>query len=381
MVQTTTFISRLKLGSRVSLSEMLASAGAATIALALVAWISKQSLSGSNLPFILASMGATAVILFAAPTSTMGRPWPLLAGHLLAAFIGISCGKLTGNLLISVPLTIGLTIFAMHYLRCIHPPGGATALLTLLGGAEVSAAGYQFLLTPLAINLGILMLAAFILNKIRAEQGRKSRIEIPSAWQRRRQIAPTQGSSIDPQDLQAAIDELDSYVDLDAAQLAQLFDMAQRQHHSRKLGDMSCAEIMDPNPLALQYGDALDQAWHALSPHDEQAIIVINRVGHVEGIVTVTDFIEQARGFAGATEQERILALITPTTTLTSDKPETVGQIMTATTICISQDHSAADAWPMFEQYHIHHLPVIDENDKLVGIINRSTLAQILLAD
>ena len=365
-------IDRFKLGSRVSSTEMLISAIAACIALAIVTWVSKQSLSGTNLPFILASMGATAVILFATPSSAMGRPWPLLAGHFVAAFIGISCGKLSGNLVISVPLTIGLVIFAMHFLRCIHPPGGATALLTLLGGPEVSAVGYQFMLTPLAINLLILALMALSLNKLRAEKNRYAHIEIPSGWQQRRQT--NTAPRFKPQDLQAAIDSFDSYIDMDAEQLAQLYERAEQQRYSRKLGTLSCQEVME-QAIICEYGDSLQEAWSQLSQDDQQAIVVVNRAHHVEGIVTLSDFIKHAQAFDLDTEQQRLAALIKPSTMLTSDKPEAVGQIMSSAAICVQQDVTAADSWPLFERYDIEHLPVINQNNKLVGIINRSTLA------
>ncbi len=372
MNQLTKVLERLKFTSRVSIVEMLTSAISASIALAIVVWVSKQSLSGINIPFIMASMGATAVILFATPNSPMGRPWPLLAGHFVAAFIAISCGKLTSNLMISVPLAIGLVIFAMHYLRCIHPPGGATALLALLGGTEVSAIGYQFMLTPLAINLLILALVAYALNKLRAEKGRYTRVEIPSGWQQRRQTKTT--PRFKTQDLQAAIHSLDSYIDMDAEQLAQLYELAEQQRYSRKLGTLSCGEVME-QAISREYGDSLQEAWAQLSHDDQQAIVVTDRARHIKGILTLSDFIKHAQIFDLNTEQQRVAALIKPSTTLTSDKPEVIGQIMSTTTYCAQQDKSAADVWPMFERYNIEHLPVVDQNNKLQGIIHRSTLA------
>ena len=372
MSQLSKFFKRFDPTSRVSMMEMLTSAISAGIALAIVAWVSKQSLSGTNLPFILASMGATAVILFAAPNSPMGRPWPLLGGHFIAAFIGISCGKLSPNLLITVPLAIGLVIFAMHYFRCIHPPGGATTLLTLLGGPEVSAIGYQFMLTPLAINLLILALLAAVLNKLRSEKTRYVQVKIPSGWQQRQQTntAPRFKS----QDLEAAIHSLDSYIDIDTKQLAQIYEMAEQQSYARKLGTVSCQEVMQ-QAISREYGDSLQEAWTQLSQHHQQAIVVIDRGHHIKGILTLSDFIKHAQAFDLETEQQRVAALIKPSTTLTSDKPEVVGQIMSASTHCVPHDMSAADAWPIFERYNIEHLPVIDQNNKLLGIINRLALA------
>ena len=57
---------------------------------------------------------------------------------------------------------VGLAVGAMHYLRCIHPPGGATALAAVIGGSEINALGYHYLIMPILINvLAILLLAVF----------------------------------------------------------------------------------------------------------------------------------------------------------------------------------------------------------------------------
>jgi len=377
MDQLAKFLHRFHTTSHVSSAEMVASALAAFLSLALVTWISKQALSGTNLPFILASMGATAVILFAAPNSPMGRAWPLWAGHLISAIIGITCGKLFHNLLISVPIAIGVVIFAMHYLRCIHPPGGATALLTLLGGHEVSAVGYQFLLTPLAINLSILAMGAYMIRRLRAERRRRVKVEIPESWQqrhldRRPRNEPTS------EDLQAALDSLNRYVDIDAEQLQQIYTLAHQQHRQRLLHDLSCGDIMNRDVQAMAYGDRLIDGWRQLSHHADHALVVVNRARLVEGIITVSDFIRHAEAFDHDTEQERIAALIEPTTDLSSEKAEALGQIMTPSPHCVTQSLKATELWQLFEHYEVNHLPVIDDNHKLVGMVTRSLLEQRL---
>lgn len=372
MKEKNSFLKQFNFATRISSSEILIASLSAIITLALVTWITKQALTGSALPYVLASMGATAVILFSIPNSPMGRPWSVLAGHIISAIIGISCGKLSDSLIITVPLAIGLAIFAMHYLRCIHPPGGATAMLTLLGGAEINAIGYQFLITPLAINLIILLLAAHFIKTLRHKRSLQ-KIEIPDAWQQRRKT-PQTSNDLKTEDLQAALKILDSYVDVETEQLIQIYSLAQQQQQRRALESLNCRDIMNTEILSLEYGDSLLSAWKKLSPHDEQALIIISRARHIEGIVTLSDFINHAQAFDFSTDQQRIAALIKPSTTLTSDKPETVGQIMTSQPICIEENEVATKAWEIFEQHNIHHLPIINHNKKLVGLIRRSML-------
>jgi CBS-domain-containing membrane protein len=52
----------------------------------------------------------------------------------------------------------------MHYLNCLHPPGGATALSAVIGGQAVHQLGYQYLLTPVLLNVVTLLLIAIVFN-------------------------------------------------------------------------------------------------------------------------------------------------------------------------------------------------------------------------
>ena len=59
---------------------------------------------------------------------------------------------------------MALAIGAMHYLRCIHPPGGATALSAVLGGPAIEALGLQFILTPVLLNVIVILTVAVLYN-------------------------------------------------------------------------------------------------------------------------------------------------------------------------------------------------------------------------
>ena len=93
---------------------------------------------------MLTSMGASAVLLFAVPLGALSQPWAVVAGHLVSAVVGVSCQKLFPGETWTAALAVGLAVGAMHYLRCIHPPGGATALAAV-EPASTGAEGYAFL--------------------------------------------------------------------------------------------------------------------------------------------------------------------------------------------------------------------------------------------
>src|SRR5690625_7242859 len=85
---------------------------------------------------MLASMGATAVLLFAVPHGALSQPWAVVGGHVVSAIVGVTCQLLIPNLFWAAALSVGVAVAAMYYLRCIHPPGGATALAAEIGRAS-----------------------------------------------------------------------------------------------------------------------------------------------------------------------------------------------------------------------------------------------------
>jgi CBS-domain-containing membrane protein len=113
---------------------------------------------------LVASMGASAVLLFAVPHGPLSQPWAVFGGHLVSAVIGVACVKLTVHPLLASALAVALAISAMYYLRCIHPPGGATALTAVAGGDAVHALGFHYVLTPVLLNVCVILMVAMVFN-------------------------------------------------------------------------------------------------------------------------------------------------------------------------------------------------------------------------
>jgi CBS-domain-containing membrane protein len=67
---------------------------------------------------------------------------------------------------IAAAASVGLAIGVMYYARCIHPPGGATALAAVIGGPNIHALGYEYILTPIAINTVTILLVALLFNAL-----------------------------------------------------------------------------------------------------------------------------------------------------------------------------------------------------------------------
>ena len=116
---------------------------------------------------IMASTGASAMVLFGAPHSPAAQPWNLIGGHVISAIIGISCYKLVPNALFAASLAIPIAMLAMHLLRCTHAPGGATAITAIIGGEAIHELGYAFVIMPVFFNAIILLSAAMSVGTFR----------------------------------------------------------------------------------------------------------------------------------------------------------------------------------------------------------------------
>src|SRR3989442_329140 len=96
-------------------------------------WADAAWLSGTSLPWLVAPLGASAVLVFCVPGSPLAQPWAVVGGNTLSALVGIACANLIPDPAWAGATAVGLAIALMFACRCLHPPGGAMALLTSLG--------------------------------------------------------------------------------------------------------------------------------------------------------------------------------------------------------------------------------------------------------
>lgn len=185
-------------------------------------------LGDSSVPYVVASMGASAVLLFAAPHGKLSQPWNLIGGHLISAAIGVACAQWIPDIHLAGAAAVGAAIAAMYFLGCIHPPGGASALVAVIGGAEIQSLGYEYLLLPVGLNVLVILAAAIVVNSV-------------FAWRRypahlHRVLQPVQPSEPAPpvlstKDLDFALRQVGTYVDVSGDDLSSIYRLA--EHHAQ----------------------------------------------------------------------------------------------------------------------------------------------------
>ena len=195
--------------------------------------VAASATEGAVHGLVLASLGATAVLLFAVPHGALSQPWNVLGGHAVSALVGVLVREAVPHPLLAAALAVGLAIWVMHYLRCIHPPGGATALFAVLGGGSVEALGLGYVLHPVLSSVGVMVLVAFAVNLPFGWR------RYPAGFGRQRERAGSQErpvaqalarGGLSHEDLEFAMRELNLYLDMTEDDLARLFLLARRHH-------------------------------------------------------------------------------------------------------------------------------------------------------
>ena len=152
---------------RIPLAEIFWSWLGAFLGISAVALIHNNILAGTDLVMVIGSFGASAVLIYGAITSPLAQPRNLIGGHILSAIIGVACFQLLGaQLWLASSVSVATAIAAMQLTKTLHPPGGATALIAVIGSSKIHALGYLYALMPAGLGALIMLVVALLVNNI-----------------------------------------------------------------------------------------------------------------------------------------------------------------------------------------------------------------------
>lgn len=184
---------------------------------------------GGSSYVLLGSIGASAVLVFAVPHGPLSQPWAVIGGQVGSAVAGVATARLLGGGPVAAAVAVAAAVGVMHALRCIHPPGGATALAAVLTVRATGAVSWTYVASPVLLDAVALVLAGVVLNA-------------PFAWRRYPVgwvVRPHDRSSggdrsreapFTVAQLGAAVAELDTVVDVSDEELQALYTSLHRRH-------------------------------------------------------------------------------------------------------------------------------------------------------
>lgn len=311
---------------------------------------------------LVAPIGASAVLVFAVPSSPLAQPWSVVGGNTLSALVGIACAKWIPDASIAAAVAVSLAIAVMIATRSLHPPGGASALLMVLVGCD----RFAFAFSPVLTDSLLLVAAGLIYNNL-------TRRPWPHVVHPK---APTANSRFSTADLDAALAHYNQVLDVSRDDLHSLLEQAEASAYQRKMGEIRCADIMSRELIVARQEMPLKDAWALMRKHKIKALPVIDRQHHLLGIVTVADFMKQLDLDAHEGVGWHLRALLRQKHKV---RPVTiVGQIMSRTVRVASADRLLSDLVPVFSENGHRHIPIIDAEQRLVGIVTQSDLIKAL---
>lgn len=151
----------------VSLSEIIWSWVGAFLGIAAVAFVNFSLCAGTDLIMLVGSFGASAVLIYGAVRSPLAQPRNLLGGHIISALIGVTAYKVAGDYpWMASAVAVATALSLMHLTRTLHPPGGATALIAVIGSNEIHHLGYLYALFPAGLGALLMLVVALLVNNI-----------------------------------------------------------------------------------------------------------------------------------------------------------------------------------------------------------------------
>jgi CBS domain-containing membrane protein len=300
---------------------------------------------------LIGPVGASAVLLFAAPASPLAQPRAVLGGNIVSALVGVTCAQFVPDPILAAALAVSLAIVVMSLLGCLHPPGGAMALTAVVGGPAIAALGYGFVLVPVALCSLLLVAAAVALNRLMG-RAYPHRVPAPVSPHATSDPAPLNRVGFKAEDLDRALAEYGALLDVSREDLDALFRQVEQQAHRRLHSAILCGEIMSRDVITVDLRQTADSALAFLQSHDLRTAPVLDERRRVVGMVRRAELMS-ARG-------KTVEAALDPFVHKVRERTPVEALL------------------PLLSSGAVHEAMVVDQDRVLLGIITQTDLLAVL---
>ncbi|MGW4162588.1 CBS domain-containing protein [Streptomyces sp. NPDC004788] len=146
----------------------------------------------------------------------------------------------------------------------------------------------------------------------------------------------------------------------------------------RTVGEVMTGEVVQAHP-----DTSFKELARLLTSHHISGLPVVDDDDKVMGVVSQTDLTRRqaARGRAGSGRDRVLRALrrIAHARPAAAGPALTAGGLMTSPAVTVHPEQRVVDAARIMERRHIDRLPVVDEEDRLIGIATRRDLLRVFL--
>ncbi len=334
-----------------TLRGRLIGAVGAIVSIALTALIASLVMGdGFTAAALVAPMGASAVLLFAVPSSPLAQPWPIIGGNTLSALVGVAVGTLIPIDVVVAAVAVGGAITVMSFTRSLHPPGGAAALVAAFAASGPGGVGFDFALLPVAFNACLLTACGIVFHRVaghsyplRAEAGPANRVGTTDK-------AAVARTGFSDNDIDAAFDELGHALDVSRDDVASFIRSVQRHTLARTYGKLLCSDIMARDVIRVSAGASTEEARSLILERGIRTLPVVSETNRVVGYVGLRQLTGGGHLVREVMEQ--------PVTAAASDDALTLVD-------------------PLTDGLH-HAVIIVDDTGRLVGLVTQTDLLAAL---
>lgn len=308
----------------------------------------------ASLPFLIAPMGASAVLLFAVPASPLAQPWSIVGGNMLSALAGHAAYLICPDPILAAALAVAGAIIVMSLANCLHPPGGAVALTSVIGGPAVTAAGWSFAFIPVGLNSLLLLACGWLFHK--ATRHDYPHRAVPSATNLHGTIdlPPLERIGFTTADINEALADHGEVLDINPEDLHAVFRRAEARAHRRlhRHRRIDCADIMSRDIVCGHVDDRIDAAYAKMRALHLLAMPVVDSRYHVQGLIELGDL--------DPTSKTRL------------------SQKMRRSVATARPEMEIEELLPILAGGAVHQVLVTDKTGRLMGIITQTDLLAAL---
>lgn len=296
--------------------RMLACVGA-LLGIALTGLISRAVLGDSlSLPLIVAPLGASAVLLFAVPSSPLAQPWSIIGGNTISALIGVTVAQLVPDQILAIGFGVSLAIAAMSFARCLHPPGGAAALTAIIGGPAITGSGYIFPFVPVGLNSVLLVGLGLLFHRLSRRAYPHVAATPPANLHQTADMPPELRVGFRSEDIDRALETLHETYDISANDLETLLRQVELQALLRSHGRVLCGDIMSRDIVTIGLRDDVRLARSRLLNHNVRTLPVVGPQGQLVGTIGLREVVNAEGNVGGRLSPAATAMVETPAVAL-----------------------------------------------------------------
>ncbi|NDW03681.1 CBS domain-containing protein [Jiella sp. 40Bstr34] len=328
-------------------------------------------------PLLVAPMGASAVLLFAVPSSPLAQPWSIIGGNVSAALVGITCRMLIPDPLLAAAVAVCLAIALMFVLRCLHPPGGAVAVTAVLAGPSADALGFAFAVVPIGLNSALLLAVALAFNRLTGRRYPHLRALENKNAHGTADASPHDRVGFTLADLDAVLKRYGKVVDIDRSDLMTILTTAEQEAYRRRSGNLTCGDVMSRDVVTISPTTTIGEAWHIIQDRDFSVLPVTTEDRKIVAMLSRENFMEAVGRGLGRPSLRADRRLANGFNKGFSTQM-TVDKIVSKDPQKALANTSIAELVPFLAKARLHHVAVVDETDHLIGLVTQTDLVMAL---